>query len=211
MEKQQGFIPLQELQALARQKMNGKQPVLQQRPVLTCPPKPDEYNSNENKYEKSNTTISDKNQLLTNSNKMPQSHIYSKYQVRQDSFFYIRFGLTQMDGRIIVVEQDKLNKSIESHWLKFRIWTYQQSCKLKSDSCQLDKYNNYIYNKVKLFRLKLKYLLVDWSFGVKDSNMKLMHVDKILSDQSINLIMNLQPNILFHIQEQLKNILQGNL
>ena len=217
MQNQNGFIPLQQLQAMARQKMGGKQPQLQPRPHIPCPPKPDDYDASsfygdnikkkQSQQKKENLTTS--NQSLAK-NVMPQSHIYSKYEVKQDTVFYIRFGITFVDDRLVVCEQDKLNKNIQSHWLKFRMWTFEQCNEIKNRCCQLDRYKNYIYNKVKLFRQQLKYLLLDWSFGINDPNMKLMHVNKILSDQSINLIMNMHPNILFFIEDSLKDVLQGN-
>lgn len=219
-QKKSGFIPLQELQAMAIQKMGGKQPQLQPRPRISCPPKPDDYDNSsfygDNIQKKTDIKNQNTDKNITNSTDilskttMPQSHIYSKYEIRQDTMFYIRFGITWSDERLIVCEQDKLNKDVQSHWLKFRMWTFEQCNQIKNKCCQLDQYRNYVYNKVKLFRNQLKYLLVDWSFGVNDSNMRLMHVDKVLSDQSINLIMNMHPNILFFVQESLKDILQGN-
>ena len=91
------------------------------------------------------------------------------------------------------------------------MWTYQESNNWKTSCMQLDQYKNYVYNKNKLFRVKIKNLLLDWSFKENDPTMRLMHVNGILSDQSIKLFMNLHPNILFHIQDKLKDILQYNL
>lgn len=219
-----GFIPLQQLQAMAKQKMGGKQPQIQPRQPTPCPPKPSDMKNssfygdrqdsqipnkttNNNNIKSVTVQKTEKQQLLT---KLPQSHIFSKYQIKQDTNFYIRFGVAFYQDRLIVVQQDKLNPNIESHWLKFRMWSYQQCNRIKNNCCQLDRYKNYIYNKTKILKQSVKYLLLDWSFGIKDPNMKLMHVNKVLSDQSIALFMNMHPNILFYIQDKLKGILQGN-
>lgn len=223
MKEKQGFIPLQQLQRMVRQQNGGVDPQLKPRPNLTCPPKPDNFdnssffgdsaNPQTSTQNKNVSNISDVANNVTNNvvlNKMPQSHVFSKYQIKEDTCFYIRFGIIWDQQRLIVTYQDKLNPQIQSHWLKFRMWSFQQCNKIKNDCCQLDRYRNYIYNKVKLFRQQLKHLLIDWSFGIDNPNMRLMHVNKILSDESINLIMNMHPNILFFIQEKLKDILQGN-
>ena len=219
-----GFVPLQELQALAKKKFGSQlEESLTPRGPTPCPPKPDNYKNSSFYGDREDSQIPTKNNkgiqnLPSNvkqpqqiqTTKMPQSHIFSKYQIRQDTCFYIRFGVTWIDDRIVVVKQDKLNPDIESHWMKFRMWSYEQCNKIKNNCCQLDQYKNYVYNKTKLFKQSVKYLLLDWSFGINNPNMRLMHVNKILSDESISLFMNMHPNILFYIQNKLKGILQGN-
>lgn len=144
--------------------------------------------------------------------------IYSKYQITPQTFFYIKFGLYWLNDsqeydqpdRLVIKQYDKLNPNIQSHWMKFRIWTYEQSCKWKSLSTQIDVYKNYVFNKNKLFRTKIRNLLIDWSFKQDNPDMRLMHVNGVLADQSLNLFMNLHPNILFHVQNKLRQVLQYN-
>lgn len=175
-----GFVPLQELQKMAQEKIKQKREAIN-------------VNLNKDKL------VIDKK-------------IYNKYQIRKDTYFYIKFGIyftQQQQQTLHLVQYDKSDRSIENHWLKFRLWTYQQSCKIKDSCCQQDQYRNYVYNKAKLFKTKIKYLLKDWSFKDSDANMKLLHVNQILSDQSLNDFMNLHPQILFYIQQQLNVFLQG--
>lgn len=183
-----GFMPLQQLQKIAQEKMRQKK---------------QEY------FQKHNIP-----QSVNNPNKLVvQPKIHNKYQVNKDTIFYIKFGIyfkKQEQDRIIVVDYDKANKQIQNHWLKFRMWSYEECNRLKESCCQQDQYRNYVYNKSKLFRTKIKYLLLDWSFKQNNPDMKLMHVNNILSDESINDFMNLHPNILFYIESELNSILQAN-
>ena len=91
------------------------------------------------------------------------------------------------------------------------MWTYQQYNKFRDLCCEQDQYRNYVYNRSKLFKMKIKHLLLDWSFKQTDPNMRLMHVNEILSDQSIDDFMRLHTNILLHVQNQLNNVLQANM
>lgn len=175
-----GFIPLEQLQKLAQKKI-------------------------EEQKQKINVDLNTDKLVI-------DKKIYNKYQVHKDTCFYIKFGVCfvqQQEKMLYIVQYDKSNRNIENHWLKFRLWTYQQSCKIKDSCCQPDQYRNYVYNKAKLFKTKIKYLLKDWSFKETDPNMKLLHVNQVLSDQSLNDFMNLHPQILFYIQQQLNVFLQG--
>lgn len=178
-----GFIPLQQLQRMAQQKM---------------------------KKQKENSVSQS-----VNSNKLVvDKAVYNKYQIGKDSIFYIKFGVSfikQQQDRMIIVQYDKANQDIQNHWLKFRMWTYQQCNKFRDLCCQQDQYRNYVYNKSKLFKMKIKHLLLDWSFKDEQPTMRLMHVNGILSDQSIDDFMRLHTNILFYVQRQLNNVLQANM
>lgn len=177
-----GFIPLQQLQKMAQQQIHNQQ----------------------------------QNQVkqISQNNLVVQPTIFNKYQVTKDSIFYIKFGIQfieQEQDRIVIVQYDKANPNIENHWMKFRMWNYQQYNSFRDACCQLDQYKNYIYNRPKLFKIKIKHLLLDWSFKQSDPNMKLMHVNGILSDQSIDDFMRLHTNILMYVQRQLNNVLQANM
>lgn len=183
------FMPLQKLQAMAKQQIQKKR---------------QEY------YAQHNIPMNNNN---NNPKMVVQPKLYNKYQINKDTIFYIKFGIAyikEQQDRLIIVQYDKSNKEVENHWLKFRMWSYQQCNRLKDSCCEQDMYKNYIYNKTKLFRTKIKYLLLDWSFKESNPDMKLMHVNGILSDQSINDFMNLHPNILFHIESELNKILENN-
>lgn len=178
----QGFIPLQQLQIMAQQQMQQQK----EKQII---------NINQNKL-------------------VVENQIFNKYQITKDSIFYIKFGVSfvkEEEDRIIIVQYDKSLSDIQNHWLKFRMWTYQQCNKFKDMCCEQDQYKNYVYNKSKLFKTKIKNLLLDWSFKQSDPNMRLMHVNGVLSDQSINDFMRLHTNILFYVQKQLNNVLQANM
>lgn len=154
-----------------------------------------------------------KQQSVANSNLVIQPKIYNKYQVSKDTIFYIKFGVyfsQEQQQRLLITDYDKSNSGIQNHWMKFRMWTYEESHRIKDSCCQLDQYRNYVYNKSKLFKTKIKILLLDWSFKQINPDMKLMHVNGILSDQSIADFMSLHPNILFHVQSKLNSVLQAN-
>lgn len=156
-------------------------------------------------------------QKVENSKIVYDKKLYTKYEVTPETFFYVKFGLkwlTEEDGeendRLIITDYDKLNEDIESHWLKFRMWTYEESNNWKNKCTELDAFKNYIFNKNKLFKIKIKNLLLDWSFKDGDPNMRLMHVNGMLADESLNLFMNLHPNILFYVEDKLRDILELN-
>ena len=209
--KLKGFIPLDKIQQQAKKQLNQTANT-----SYTEMKKNVQVNNN-------SLNVDNKNQINNymnpnNPKLVYDKRIFTKYQVTPQTCFYIKFGLMwlnqqnnqQMD-RLLITQYDKSNSQIQCHWLKFRMWTYQESNNWKTSCMQLDQYKNYVYNKNKLFRVKIKNLLLDWSFKENDPTMRLMHVNGILSDQSIKLFMNLHPNILFHIQDKLKDILQYNL
>lgn len=182
--KLKGFIPLQQLQRMAQEKMRQQKEKAIQKP-------------------QQNT-----NKLVVDTG------IFNKYQITKDSTFYIKFGIEfieQQQDRIVITQYDKANTNIQNHWLKFRMWSYQECNRFRDLCCQQDQYRNYVYNKTKLFKMKVKHLLLDWSFKQSDPNMRLMHVNGILSDQSIDDFMRLHTNILFYVQRQLNNVLQANM
>lgn len=182
--KLKGFIPLQELQRMAQEKIRQQKEKAIQNP-------------------QQNT-----NKLVVDTD------IFNKYQITKDSTFYIKFGIEfieQQQDRIVITQYDKSNTNIQNHWLKFRMWSYQECNSFRDLCCQQDQYRNYVYNKTKLFKMKVKHLLLDWSFKQSDPNMRLMHVNGILSDQSIDDFMRLHTNILFYVQRQLNNVLQANM
>ena len=144
--------------------------------------------------------------------------LFTKYEITPQTYFYVKFGLkwlndedNEQSDRLIITQYNKADKSIQCHWLKFRMWTFEQSNNWKSQCTQLDQYKNFVFNKNKLFRTKIRNLLIDWSFKEKQPDMRLMHVNGILADQSIKLFMNLHPNILFFVQDRLRDILQSNM
>lgn len=137
----------------------------------------------------------------------------SKYEVTKDSYFVIRFGLLQMeDGRFVPVNEGALEKysNAEPHWVKFRMWNFDEELKWKSEFLE---YSNQMkvqqVNQDKLNERKIRRLMMDWSFGEYDDNLKLLHCDGVLSDESYSLFMGLYPSIASTIIELMNMVLES--
>ena len=92
------------------------------------------------------------------------------------------------------------------------MWTYQEQIKWKNQS---NEYNNSIkslfLNFNKLNELKIKNLILDWSFGEYDSSLKLLHCDGKLSDESYSIFKGLYPIIANTIVDLMNNVLENNI
>ena len=138
----------------------------------------------------------------------------TKYEVTKDTFFVIRFGLFQMeDGRFIVIASDDVPKyeGAEAHWVKFRMWRYDEELKWKASCLEYDsKMKGQVINIDKLNERKLKSLLLDWSFGEYEDRLKLLHCDGRLSDESYSLLMGMYPSIVNAIVNLMNDVLENN-
>jgi hypothetical protein len=76
------------------------------------------------------------------------------------------------------------------------------------------EYNNVakiqILNNDKLNEIKLKKLMLDWSFGEYDDNLKLLHCDNKLSDESYSMFMGMYPAIAKTIVDLMNLVLESN-
>lgn len=137
----------------------------------------------------------------------------SKYEVTPDTFFIVRFGLTiREDGGFyaINVNAAKDNPEVEEHWVKFRMWTYDEELKWKSDCLEFNAQSKTQYiNIEKLNECKIKCLLLDWSFAEHDERLKLLHCDGRLSDESYSLFCGLYPVIANSIVELMNSVLEN--
>lgn len=138
----------------------------------------------------------------------------SKYHVNKDSFFIIKFGLLmQEDGRFVPINYESTNDypNSEKHWVKFRMWYYQEQLQWKQSVME---YNSnvklQILNQDKLNEIKIKKLMLDWSFGEFDNNLKLLHCDGKLSDESYDMFMGLHPSIAGTIVDLMNLVLENN-
>lgn len=139
--------------------------------------------------------------------------LYQKYEIKPDSYFYVKFGLKflkdEMDEnleRLVVVEYDKINKEIDNFWMKFRMWTFMEEQEWKNTCTEQNKNGDYLINRIKLNELKVRHLLLEWSF---EEN-KLIHINKYLVDESHKDFLTLHPNILKYTYSQLDAILENN-
>ena len=137
----------------------------------------------------------------------------TKYQVTKDSVFVIKFGIDFYDQRLIVINEYQVDDYPESqsHWVKFRMWTYKQQINWK-DECM--RFNNesrsFIIDNNKLNQLKVRRLIKDWSFAEHSDKFKLLHTNGVLSDQSYQIFKGFYPNVINAIIERMNRILQYN-
>ena len=138
----------------------------------------------------------------------------SKYEVTDKSYFTVKFGLYEKEeGHFIPIKEEAVETmpQAEMHWVKFRMWTYSEELKWKSECLE---YNNatksQFLNMDKLNERKLKYLMKDWSFGEYDDRLKLLHCDGRLSDESYSMFMGLYPSIASTIVDLMNYVLESN-
>lgn len=135
----------------------------------------------------------------------------SKYEVRPDTSFVVRFGILETgDGRFLPVtgEAMKDDPDVERHWAKFRMWSYDEKVKWRSESMEFDLLKKIReVNAEKLNERKIRSLLLDWSFGGYGDDMKLLHCDGRLSEESYSLFLNLHPSIANAIVNLMNSVL----
>lgn len=138
---------------------------------------------------------------------------YTKYEVSKNSNFVIKFGLCEKDERIIFVRDEYVEQisQAQHHWVKFRMWTYKQQL-LWKDKCM--KFNNesrsFLIDVNKLNQMKVRNLILDWSFAEVSDKFKLLHVNKYLSDESYQVFKGFYPTIINNIINMMNEILQEN-
>lgn len=138
----------------------------------------------------------------------------TKYQISNDTFFVVKFGLLQReDGRFVPIAENDVYKytGAESHWVKFRMWNYGEQLKWKSQCTEFNNTTKMQYlNNDKLNQKKIKNLLLDWSFGVYEDRLKLLHCDGKLSDESYKILRGMYPSIINTIVDLMNYVLESN-
>lgn len=138
---------------------------------------------------------------------------YSKYEVRPDSEFTIRFCLDFKDDRVLVYTEDAYLKlpEVERHWVKFRMWKYEEELSWKNQCMEFEhQTRNFKLNSSRLNELKIRHLIKDWSFSEFDPKFKLLHVNKILSDESYDVFKGFFPTIVNNIIFMMNQVLEQN-
>lgn len=182
------------------------------------PDEEQELNDDDSTTEEKNIQLSSKDVLKQDNSSIINKSIQykdSKYHVNKDSFFIIKFGLLQQsqDGRFIPITYQATDDFAQSekHWVKFRMWYYNEELQWKQNVME---YNNkvkaQILNQDKLNEIKLKKLMLDWSFSEFDDKLKLLHCNGILSDESYNMFMGLHPSIAKTIVDLMNLVLENN-
>lgn len=138
---------------------------------------------------------------------------YSKYEVRPDSDFTIKFCLGFKDGRVVVYTEDAYLKlpDLEQHWVRFRMWKYDEELLWKNQSMEFDQMTrNFKLNSSKLDELKIRHLIKDWSFIEADEKFRLLHVNRVLSDESYDIFKGFFPTIINNIIFMMNQVLEQN-
>lgn len=138
----------------------------------------------------------------------------SKYEVTKDSYFIIQFGLLQEEGgRFVPIQKDDVERfpQAEMHWVKFRVWTYEEELNWKSEFLEYNSVSkSQGINVNRLNERKIKRLMLDWSFGEYDDRLKLLHCDGRLSDESYGIFMGMYPSIATTIVDMMNLVLENN-
>jgi hypothetical protein len=138
----------------------------------------------------------------------------TKYEVTKDSYFVVKFGLVQKsDGRFIPIKEEMVEEipDAEPHWVKFRMWTYDEELKWKSECMEYNSSTKLqMINQDKLNERKLRNLILDWSFGSYEDRLKLLHCDGRLSDESFGIIRGMYPSIVITIMDLMNLVLESN-
>lgn len=132
----------------------------------------------------------------------------SKYEIDENTTFTIHFGVMFNEEQIIIIPQskfedvDKIDANLyEKHWVKFRLWNFLESMHWKQECMEfLPQHRIFNLNINKFNELKVRRLLLDWSFKEYGDNHKLFHVNKQLTDESMNLFFkSFNPNIIQYV------------
>lgn len=139
----------------------------------------------------------------------------SKYEISHDTYFIIKFGLivNKEDGRFIPIREDLVDdyRQSELHWVKFRMWNYREQLKWKQECTQYHTASHsQIINNQKLNQKKIRNLILDWSFGLYNDRLKLLHCNGVLSDESYVMFQGLYPSIANTIVNLMNAVLENN-
>lgn len=138
---------------------------------------------------------------------------YTKYEVTPQSSFTIRFCIGFNDDRVNVYTEDAYQTmpELERHWVKFRMWTYEEELKWKNQCMEYDfQSRSFKLNPSKLDELKIRNLIKDWSFAEHEAKFKLLHVNKVLSDESYDIFKGFFPTIINNIIFLMNQVLENN-
>lgn len=140
----------------------------------------------------------------------------SKYEIDKDTFFLVEFGVLFTDEQIVVIpkesfeEVDELAEEFyEKHWVKFRMWNFLESQVWKQECMEfLQTHRIFNLNSNKFNELKVRRLLLDWSFKDYSDDHKLFHIHKQLTDESMDLFFKkFNPNIIHYVVNKMNEFL----
>lgn len=134
-----------------------------------------------------------------------------KYEITQDDCFRITFGLKRKENRWIILTAKNPDSETDVHWVEFRMWTFDEDIDMRKKATMYDamKRIHYVDNDL-LNRMKIQKLLKAWSFDEQNPNLKLLHVNGVLVDESYDAFKKLQPSIVRYIIEKMNDVLEFN-
>jgi len=135
----------------------------------------------------------------------------SKWQLQENEKFRIRFNLDEAEKKriILLLEPTSDSNSVE-HWVEFKMWDYNTMVHMRKTATKYHKESGSFYVDHDFFNdLKVKNLLVDWSFGQVDPHMKLNHQNNTLTDDSFKMFRSLYPWVVSSIINKMNVVLEG--
>lgn len=132
-----------------------------------------------------------------------------KYEVTQENTFEVDLHLVKYQNRWIMVEGP--GKNVDSHKIVFRMWNYDEMIELKRRATSYDAQKRlHMIDNDALNRLKIQKFLVSWTLDKENPRLRLFHVQGVLTDESWQTFIKLQPNIISHIVEGMNKVYEYN-
>lgn len=132
-----------------------------------------------------------------------------KFEVTKDMNFTIDIFLKLFSGRWVLMTRSGVD--IEEHNVVFRMWTYDEMIELKKMATEYDpKKRIHMTDNDLLNRLKVQRLMLSWTFDRDNPRLRIQHSNGILTDESWEAFVSLQPNITSHILEEMNRIYEFN-
>jgi hypothetical protein len=135
----------------------------------------------------------------------------SCWQLQENEKFRIRFDLKEIDKRRVVLNlSESLDSKTVEHWVEFKMWDYHTMINMRKMATKHHRESGSFYVDHDLFNdIKIKNLLLDWSFAHIDPQMKLHHVNNSLTDDSFKMFRSLYPWVVSSIINKMNSVLEG--
>lgn len=135
----------------------------------------------------------------------------SKWQLKEDETFKIRFNLKEAEKKRITLHlEPNSDPKTTEHWVEFKMWDYSAMIAMRKMATKYHKESGSFYVDHDMYNdLKVRSLLVDWSFAHVDAQMKLQHHNNSLTDESFKMFRSLYPWIGTAIIGKMNSVLEG--
>lgn len=137
---------------------------------------------------------------------------FGEFETKPTDIVMIKFGLRNKGNRWVAIDEkdiDTLDKTIEKHWFKFRIWNYGEETDIKKRSIVYSSEKRMNYTDYDIMNeLKVRRLLLDWSLNGKNENLKLFYISGYMVDQSWEAFTRLNINIIRFIISKMNEVLE---